>query len=158
MRSGCRAFTLIRPRASFAPTTPDTKANDNCQSYACPLALLMCGICGIAHAARDRPVDREALQRMCDMLAHRGPDGAGAHVEAGVGLGHRRLSIIDVAGGAQPLSNEDGTVWVSFNGEIHNHRELATRLAGMGHTFRTHSDTEVRSMPTRRGETPSSVS
>ena len=103
----------------------------------------MCGICGIAHAARDRPVDREALQRMCDMLAHRGPDGAGAHVEAGVGLGHRRLSIIDVAGGAQPLSNEDGTVWVSFNGEIYNHRELATRLAGMGHTFRTHSDTEV---------------
>ena len=103
----------------------------------------MCGICGIVHAAPDRPVDRDALQRMCDVIAHRGPDGAGVHVERGVGLGHRRLSIIDVAGGAQPLSNEDGTVWVSFNGEIYNHRELASRLAARGHTFRTHSDTEV---------------
>ena len=103
----------------------------------------MCGICGIAHAAPDRPVDRDSLQRMCDVITHRGPDGAGVHVERGVGLGHRRLSIIDVVGGAQPLSNEDGTVWVSFNGEIYNHRDLASRLAARGHTFRTHSDTEV---------------
>ncbi len=80
---------------------------------------------------------------MCDTIAHRGPDGAGMHIEHGVGLGHRRLSIIDVAGGAQPLANEDGTVWVSFNGEIYNHRELAGRLSARGHTFRTHSDTEV---------------
>ena len=80
---------------------------------------------------------------MCDVIAHRGPDGSGVRCVAGVGLGHRRLSIIDVAGGAQPLSNEDGTVWVTFNGEIYNYAELTQRLTRLGHCFHTHSDTEV---------------
>ncbi len=103
----------------------------------------MCGICGIAHAEAGRPIDQTKLSRMRDALAHRGPDGAGLHVEAGVGLAHRRLSIIDVAAGAQPLCNEDATVWVSFNGEIYNYRSLAQRLTARGHAFRTRSDTEV---------------
>lgn len=80
---------------------------------------------------------------MRDVIAHRGPDGFGAHCADGVGLGHRRLSIIDVEGGAQPLSNEDGSVWVTFNGEIYNYAELTHRLERRGHVFRTHSDTEV---------------
>jgi asparagine synthase (glutamine-hydrolysing) len=80
---------------------------------------------------------------MRDVIAHRGPDGFGAHCAAGVGLGHRRLSIIDVEGGAQPLSNEDGTIWVTYNGEIYNYADLTARLVARGHTFRTHSDTEV---------------
>ena len=80
---------------------------------------------------------------MRDVITHRGPDGFGVHCADGVGLGHRRLSIIDVAGGAQPLSNEDGTVWVTFNGEIYNYRELTRALERRGHVFRTHSDTEV---------------
>ena len=80
---------------------------------------------------------------MRDVIAHRGPDGMGVHCAAGVGLGHRRLSIIDVQGGAQPLSNENGTVWVTFNGEIYNYVELTRDLLRRGHTFRTHSDTEV---------------
>jgi len=80
---------------------------------------------------------------MGERIAHRGPDGSGYHCARGVGLGHRRLSIIDVSGGAQPLSNEDGTVWVTFNGEIYNFPELTARLARRGHRFRTHSDTEV---------------
>lgn len=103
----------------------------------------MCGICGIAHAAPDRPVSRDALRCMSDAIAHRGPDGEGLHIARGVGLGHRRLSIIDVAGGAQPLANEDESIWVSFNGEIYNYRELGARLRARGHTFRTHSDTEI---------------
>jgi asparagine synthase (glutamine-hydrolysing) len=80
---------------------------------------------------------------MRDVLAHRGPDGFGIRCGEGVGLGHRRLSIIDLRGGAQPLSNEDGTVWVTFNGEIYNYRPLTERLARLGHRFRTRSDTEV---------------
>ncbi|HEX6052849.1 MAG TPA: asparagine synthase (glutamine-hydrolyzing) [Gemmatimonadaceae bacterium] len=103
----------------------------------------MCGICGLANASPERPVDERRLVAMRDVIAHRGPDGVGIHCAAGVGLGHRRLSIIDVEGGAQPLSNEDGTVWVSFNGEIYNYAELTQRLVRLGHRFRTHSDTEV---------------
>lgn len=80
---------------------------------------------------------------MRDTISHRGPDGAGLRCAAGVALGHRRLSIIDVAGGSQPLSNEDGTVWVTFNGEIYNYRQLTERLVRRGHRFQTHSDTEV---------------
>ncbi len=103
----------------------------------------MCGICGIAYSEPTRQVDRGRLVSMRDLLAHRGPDGAGAHFGPGVGLGHRRLSIIDLEGGAQPLANEDQTVWVTFNGEIYNYRALAKDLARRGHRFRTRSDTEV---------------
>src|SRR5712692_8464605 len=103
----------------------------------------MCGICGIAYRDRDRPVEPHRLIRMRNALAHRGPDGAGIHRCGGVGLGHRRLSIIDLQGGAQPLPNENETVWVTFNGEIYNYRELTDRLTRLGHRFRTHCDTEV---------------
>ncbi len=99
----------------------------------------MCGICGVVSPGGDAPFP---LQPMCHTLAHRGPDDAGIHREPGVGLGHRRLSIIDLDGGHQPLSNEDGTVWIVFNGEIYNYRELRAGLEGR-HRFATASDTEV---------------
>jgi asparagine synthase (glutamine-hydrolysing) len=88
-------------------------------------------------------VDAAAVRRMTSALTHRGPDEEGFHLEPGIGLGHRRLSIIDLSSGQQPLSNEDGTVWVAFNGEIFNYVELRAELLKRGHQFRTHSDTEV---------------
>src|SRR5215207_9986613 len=102
----------------------------------------MCGIAGIWHPDR-RAVDPVALRRMTRMLVHRGPDAEGYYHADGIGLGHRRLSIIDLATGQQPLSNEDGTCWVSFNGEIFNYVELREQLEQLGHRFRTRSDTEV---------------
>jgi len=101
----------------------------------------MCGICGIAHV--NRPVDPALLSRMGESIAHRGPDGAGQEVFGNVGLGHRRLSIIDLAGGAQPMANEDGSVWVTYNGEIYNFVEVRRDLEARGHRFRTRCDTEV---------------
>lgn len=103
----------------------------------------MCGICGIVWNDRDRPVDADIIDRMTTSLAHRGPDGAGIHHEPGVALGHRRLSVIDVETGAQPLCNEDATVWVTFNGEIYNFQKLRRQLEANGHGFQTNSDTEV---------------
>jgi asparagine synthase (glutamine-hydrolysing) len=93
--------------------------------------------------AGSQPVNQELLQRMNETLVHRGPDGGGFHYEPGVGLGHRRLSIIDVSGGQQPMSNEDRSVWVVFNGEIYNYQELRQTLEGCGHRFSTGSDTET---------------
>jgi asparagine synthase (glutamine-hydrolysing) len=103
----------------------------------------MCGITGIFDTVGRRPIDRALLRRMNDSLSHRGPDGSGEHHEAGVGLGHRRLAIIDLATGQQPLYNEDGTVVVVFNGEIYNFQSLIPELRALGHEFRTRSDTEV---------------
>ncbi|GIX21530.1 MAG: amidotransferase 1, exosortase A system-associated [Gammaproteobacteria bacterium] len=103
----------------------------------------MCGVVGVFDGRGRRPVDAERLARLNDLLAHRGPDAAGVHVEPGVGLAHRRLSIIDLAGGGQPLRNEDGRVWVTYNGEIYNHGELAQDLRRAGHRFRSRCDTEV---------------
>src|SRR4051812_38862682 len=103
----------------------------------------MCGISGLFDTRGRREIDRRLLVAMTDAIAHRGPDGAGYHVAPGIGFGHRRLAIIDVAGGKQPLFNEDGTVAVTFNGEIYNFRELVAELVRCGHVFRTHSDTEV---------------
>jgi asparagine synthase (glutamine-hydrolysing) len=102
----------------------------------------MCGIAGLLDLG-NRPIDSNILRRMCDRISHRGPDAAGYHVRGPVGLGHRRLSIIDLASGAQPMSNETGTVWVTFNGEIYNFAELRPPLESRGHRFTTHSDTEV---------------
>jgi asparagine synthase (glutamine-hydrolysing) len=102
----------------------------------------MCGVAGIWHQDK-RPVDDAALRRMTRALLHRGPDEEGYHTEPGIGLGHRRLSIIDLSTGQQPLCNEDGTIWVAFNGEIFNYVELREDLIKRGHTFRTHSDTET---------------
>ncbi|HEX6201251.1 MAG TPA: asparagine synthase (glutamine-hydrolyzing) [Thermoanaerobaculia bacterium] len=103
----------------------------------------MCGIAGVLHQERGGRAEPELLRAMADVLAHRGPDDEGFHVAGGVGLAHRRLSIIDLAQGRQPLYNEDGSVVVVFNGEIYNYEELTRRLEARGHRFRTRSDTEV---------------
>jgi asparagine synthase (glutamine-hydrolysing) len=103
----------------------------------------MCGITGIVDSRGSRPIDGELLRAMNDSLYHRGPDEDGLHIEPGVGLGHRRLSIIDLSTGQQPLFNEDGSVVVVFNGEIYNFHGLREELEACGHAFRTHSDTEV---------------
>ena len=102
----------------------------------------MCGIAGIVDL-ENRPADREPLERMCDAMDHRGPDDAGYYLNHRAALGQRRLSIIDLATGRQPMSNEDGTVWVSFNGEIYNFQQLRAELEQQGHRFATSSDTEV---------------
>jgi asparagine synthase (glutamine-hydrolysing) len=103
----------------------------------------LCGIVGIFDVSAQRPVDRALLLGMNDTLIHRGPDEGGVHTEPGLGLGHRRLSIIDLSTGQQPLFNEDGSVVVVYNGEIYNFLELTAELRGRGHVFRTRSDTEV---------------
>jgi asparagine synthase (glutamine-hydrolysing) len=110
----------------------------------------MCGIAGFADRDRTEgpvPSRNEAefglVHRMCDVIRHRGPDDEGIHVEPGVGLGMRRLSIIDLSTGQQPIHNEDRSIWIVFNGEIYNFRELRVELEAAGHTFYTSSDTEV---------------
>ncbi|MGC8494223.1 MAG: asparagine synthase (glutamine-hydrolyzing) [Syntrophobacteraceae bacterium] len=103
----------------------------------------MCGICGKLNFDRHEPVDLDLIGRMTDTIIHRGPDGGGQHVFGPVGLGHRRLSIIDLNTGAQPMSNEDGSVWIVFNGEIYNFQELRPNLEARGHKFKSATDTEV---------------
>lgn len=102
----------------------------------------MCGICGI-FSVDGHPVSKDLVQRMTTAMAHRGPDGHGTYFDKIVGLGHRRLSIIDVEGGSQPVANEDRKLQVVFNGEIYNFIELREELQAAGHSFRTKSDTEV---------------
>ena len=104
----------------------------------------MCGIAGFVGEGNLSPQDRaEVLDRMCRIIKHRGPDDQGTFIRGGAALGMRRLSIIDLSGGHQPISNEDGTVTVVFNGEIYNYRELQSELKARGHLFQTNSDTEV---------------
>jgi asparagine synthase (glutamine-hydrolysing) len=103
----------------------------------------MCGIAGIFHAETPKPVDPLRVVRMCDALAHRGPDGSGVWTDHGVGLGHRRLSIIDLAGSPQPMHAADGRSVIVFNGEIYNFRELRRELEQAGAQFHTNGDTEV---------------
>jgi asparagine synthase (glutamine-hydrolysing) len=103
----------------------------------------MCGIAGIFNLSTGGAPARSALEAMIRRLHHRGPDGYGFHIDTRVGLAHARLSIIDLAGGGQPIHNEDRTIWVVFNGEIFNYLELRTALEQHGHRFYTHSDTEV---------------
>jgi asparagine synthase (glutamine-hydrolysing) len=103
----------------------------------------MCGITGAFDTRGQRAFDRAVLQRMNDSQVHRGPDEGSLHLEPGLGFGHRRLSIIDIATGQQPLFNEDGSVVVVFNGEIYNYQELIPELQSLGHVFSTKSDTEV---------------
>jgi len=103
----------------------------------------MCGIFGLFHPESLRAPAGGLLRRMAHALRHRGPDGEGFHVEPGVALGHRRLAIVDIAGGQQPMATPDGRHVVSFNGEIFNHVTLRRDLEGEGHVFRTRSDTEV---------------
>ena len=103
----------------------------------------MCGIAGIFHCGTIKPVDPDRVERMCDVLAHRGPDGSGVWTAPGVGLGHRRLSIIDLAGSPQPMPSADGRAVIVFNGEIYNFRELRRELEALGARFRTQGDTET---------------
>jgi asparagine synthase (glutamine-hydrolysing) len=103
----------------------------------------MCGICGIFEYERRANIPTEVVHRMNQTMVHRGPDDGGVFVGPGIGLGHRRLSIIDLAGGHQPMSNEDGTIWVLLNGEIYNYPELRAELLQRGHKFTTKSDTEA---------------
>src|SRR5437660_5328807 len=103
----------------------------------------MCGIVGIVNLDPREPVDETLLKRMRDVLRHRGPDGEGLWIEGPVGLGHRRLAIVDVAGGHQPLANEDESVWIAYNGEIYNHAALRPGLEQRGHRYRTRSDAET---------------
>ena len=102
----------------------------------------MCGIVGIV-SLQGKPVFEQELRDMCLAIVHRGPDDEGVYLATGVGLGMRRLSIIDLDSGRQPVSNEDGSVWVVFNGEIYNFQELRREMEGRGHVFSTHSDTET---------------
>ena len=103
----------------------------------------MCGIAGIFDLRAKREINRDLLSRMNEIQSHRGPDEGGFHIEPGLGFGHRRLSIIDLSGGQQPLFNEDGTVVVTYNGEIYNFPALSEELKRLGHRFKTHCDTEV---------------
>ena len=103
----------------------------------------MCGICGIARTSSSQPIDPAILTAMCREIVHRGPDDEGIFILQNVGLGNRRLSIIDLAGGHQPLSNEDGTIWIAHNGEVYNFPDLREELIGRGHAFNTRSDTET---------------
>jgi asparagine synthase (glutamine-hydrolysing) len=103
----------------------------------------MCGICGAVAQEKGGRVDESVLRKMCDLIRHRGPDDEGFYMDDHTGLGMRRLSIIDLVTGDQPVSNEDKTIWVVFNGEIYNFRELHAELVNRGHVFSTKSDTEV---------------
>src|SRR5574339_752282 len=103
----------------------------------------MCGIVGIISSERLHPDDRDRVVRMRDVIAHRGPDDAGLFVEEQAALGHRRLSIVDLAAGHQPMSNESDTSWIVFNGEIYNHAAVREQLESAGHVYKTRSDTET---------------
>src|SRR5262245_61879088 len=103
----------------------------------------MCAISGIVNFNATNPIDSRVLARMTSVQAHRGPDDHGYFISNNVGLGHRRLSIIDLSGGAQPIFNEDKSVAIVFNGEIYNYADLTKELIAQGHQFRTRSDTET---------------
>ncbi|MDP7304985.1 MAG: asparagine synthetase B, partial [Pirellulaceae bacterium] len=132
----------------------DERSRGTVLSFFSWFAKSMCGITGAIWTDASRAINAATLKRMTDALRHRGPDDSGSYESQftvrspyeplpGAALGFRRLSIIDLAGGHQPMSNEDGTVWTVFNGEIYNFTTLRRRLEGSGHTFRTDSDTEV---------------
>src|SRR5262245_3782282 len=131
-----RAITQCRPKRLAMSTTPISGSASG------EARLAMCGIAGIADTT-GRPVGRALLRAMTSVLAHRGPDGEDFVCRGGVGLGHRRLAIIDLATGDQPMATEDGAVQIVFNGEIYNFRELRRELEACGARFRTTSDTEV---------------
>src|SRR5689334_788101 len=103
----------------------------------------MCGIAGILNLEHSDPVAQRDISQMLAMLRHRGPDQFGIYLDGPLGLGNARLSILDLCGGQQPICNEDGTLWIVFNGEIFNYVELRNDLKGRGHIFRTDTDTEV---------------
>src|SRR5258706_16381715 len=101
----------------------------------------MCGIAGFVHL--NAPAERDLIRAMCDQIRHRGPDDEGFHIDGGAAIGMRRLSIIDLNTGHQPISNEDGTVWIVYNGEVYNYQSLRHELIAQGHRMTTNSDTET---------------
>src|SRR5437762_1907980 len=103
----------------------------------------MCGIAGLYNFLSLAPINKDLLDYMCRVIAHRGPDDQGIYIDGPVGLGMRRLSVIDLSTGQQPVHNEDRTIWTVFNGEIYNFRELREKLEARGHRFYTKTDTEV---------------
>ncbi len=104
----------------------------------------MCGINGIAFSSRsNRQIDAETLRHMRDVQHHRGPDDAGEFIESQIGLGHRRLSIVDVSHGGQPMFNEDKSLVIVYNGEVYNHADYREELEAKGHVYQTHCDTET---------------
>src|SRR5882724_7935036 len=103
----------------------------------------MCGICGVYHVQSNAPINPHLVAQMTSCLEHRGPDDSGTYIHGPIGLGFARLSIIDLAGGHQPMSNEDGTIWLVFNGEIWNYVNLRAELQRKGHHFRTQGDAET---------------
>src|SRR4051794_24644659 len=103
----------------------------------------MCGIAGLYTFKSKMPVEAELFDSMCRVIAHRGPNDQGVFIDVPVALGMRRLSIIDLSTGQQPVHNEDRTIWTVFNGEIYNFRELRDKLTSLGHQFYTRTDTEV---------------
>src|SRR5947208_10321825 len=131
-------MALIGSRLPYSEVLTAKNAGD-CFAHA---SAGMCGIAGLC-AAKGSGIQPDRLASMIAMLDHRGPDDRGMHVEPGAGLAHARLSVIDVSGGAQPMSNEDQSLWITFNGEIFNYVELREELVRRGHQFATRSDTEV---------------
>ncbi|HEY7817884.1 MAG TPA: asparagine synthetase B, partial [Vicinamibacteria bacterium] len=103
----------------------------------------MCGIAGILNLNPGGQADPDRVERMCDVIRHRGPDDSGVWTHGGIALGSRRLSIVDVAGGHQPMTSEDGSLCIAYNGEIYNHPSLRAELESLGHRYRTRSDTET---------------
>lgn len=103
----------------------------------------MCGLCGIFNFDTEDSIESSLIKKMTEVLSHRGPDDQGTYTNKNIGLGHRRLSIIDLATGHQPMSNEDGSIWIVYNGEVYNYSELRDRLKKSGHVFKTNSDTET---------------
>src|SRR3989442_12179781 len=103
----------------------------------------MCGIAGLLELKKNAQVNPAILRQMCDVMAHRGPDDEGIYTQDRIGIGMRRLSIVDLTTGHQPMNNEDGSLWIVFNGEIYNHQSLREPLIARGHSYRTHSDTET---------------
>ena len=103
----------------------------------------MCGIVGLYYRQPGQSADKSTLERMCKAIVHRGPDDEGLHLDGHLAMGMRRLAVIDLESGRQPIYNEDGSIVVVFNGEIYNYRELRSELESLGHKFATNSDTEV---------------
>ena len=103
----------------------------------------MCGIAGIVALRTALKIEKPMLERMVRAIDHRGPDGKGFYLDEWIGLGHCRLSIVDIDHGEQPMSNEDGTIWISYNGEIYNHMDHRGPLEALGHRFKTRCDTEI---------------
>jgi len=103
----------------------------------------MCGIAGILNIQNNKPVLADDIRKMNDLMIHRGPEAEGVYVDENLGLGHRRLKIIDIEGGIQPMHSEDQSITVVFNGEIYNFKEIKKDLEAKGHRFKSNSDTEV---------------